>query len=759
MLTRKLFRTMGRYKAQFISMIIMVALGIGLFVGFNMEWVSIEHNMTSFFDECGFADYRLVGEEGFSDDALSKIQKIDGVQKASRFVSVNTDVDNTDGNSINLNVTTDASVSGFVLTGGEAYNSSEKDAIWLSDQYANNNSISVGDRMTLHYKNYTISGEVKGLIKAAEQMICVRDETQLMPDFATHGFAFISPAMYENIIGFDYYPQINVISNLTKKEFIEKVDRTLKKTTVILTKDNTISYSEAKGEASEGKAMGTILPSLFLLIGLLTMVTTMHRLTANEKTQIGTLKALGFRDFRIIRHYTFYALMVAIIGSAFGVVMGYGIAWYIMNPDGMMGTYLDMPRWELMLPWFCYVIIAGIIVLLTLVGYISVRKMLGGSAADALRPYTPKKIKPMLIEKTKIFHKLPFGTRWNMRDMTRHKSRSLMSLIGILGCTILILASFGMRDTMNGFLAMYYDNGLNYSSRIFLSEEADDKEISDIAQKYNGDFSGSVSVQLDESTVSLDIYHIENDKIRFSDKNAEAIKLTDEGAYICMRIADKFNINEGDYISVSPFGTDTTYSIKIAGIFRSVTENIVITDAYAKSQEISYKIDSVYTDDEKNKIEADNAIKSVQSKQMIMDSFESFTSIMDTMIYFLVAGALILGIIVLYNLGVMSYTERYREMATLKVVGFRDKKIGRLLIGQNLFLSILGVIIGIPCGVFVLDYLLKTLAGEYEMMLMIDFSTYIITILLTVGMSLFVSWIVANKNKKINMVEALKSTE
>ena len=229
--------------------------------------------------------------------------------------------------------------------------------------------------------------------------------------------------------------------------------------------------------------MGSILPSLFLLIGLLTMVTTMHRLTVNEKIQIGTLKALGFRDSKIIRHYSFYAFAVALLGSVLGIGMGYGVAWSIMNPNGMMGTYLDMPEWKLVFPWFCYVIIGAIIVLLTFVGFTSVRKMLGGSAADALRTYTPKKIKPMLIEKTRLFHKLSFGTRWNMRDMNRQKSRSLMSLVGIVGCTVLILASLGMRDTMNGFLSMYYDNGLNYASRIFLTEESSDKEKADLIEK------------------------------------------------------------------------------------------------------------------------------------------------------------------------------------------------------------------------------------------------------------------------------------
>lgn len=759
MLVKKMLRTAWQYKAQFISMVLMVMLGVGMFVGFNMEWASIEENMFSFFEDSKFADYRLVSEKGYSEDDLGKIAALDGVKAASRFLSVNVDVKDTGGDSVALAVTTDPVVSSFVLISGEAYDGSSADGIWLSDRYAEENGVSVGDTVTFVYRNTEISGKVKGLIKAAEQMICVRDKTQLMPDFATHGFAYISPVMYEKALGFAYYPQINVISSLEKDDFSEKVNKALGQTTVILTKDETLSYSQAEGEVSEGKAMGSILPALFLLIGLLTMVTTMHRLTAKEKTQIGTLKALGFHDSRITRHYTSFAFFVAVLGTALGIGMGYGVAWIIMNPNGMMGTYLDLPKWKLVFPAFCAVAVALIIAALTLIGFLSVRRMLVGTAADALRPYTPKKMKPMLIERTKFFHKLSFGARWNMRDIVRHKARTAMSLVGIVGCTILILASFGMKDTMNAFLDMYYDNGLNYSSRIFLSETATDAEKQEIIDKYKGDFGGSVSVQLDEKTVSLDIYDITHDKIRIMDENTDKIEIGDDGAYICMRLAEEFGLGIGDTFTVSPFGTSDTYKLKVAGIFRSVSENVIISDKYASELNLPYTVDSVYTDTEKSDIALSDVIKSVQSKQMIMDSFEAFLSIMDTMIYLLVGGALLLGIIVLYNLGTMSYTERYREMATLKVVGFRDKKIGRLLSGQNLALSVVGIIIGIPLGALTLSYLLKTLASEYEMKMAIGAGSYIFTVILTVGMSLLVSLMVARKNKNIDMVEALKGQE
>lgn len=214
---------------------------------------------------------------------------------------------------------------------------------------------------------------------------------------------------------------------------------------------------------------------------------------------------------------------------------------------------------------------------------------------------------------------LPFGTRWNLRDTIRHKSRTAMSLIGIIGCMTIMVGCLGMRDTMDEFLDISFGTATNYASRIFLTEDA---------------------------------------------------------------------------------------------------------------------------------TEADDAIKSIQSKQMIMDSFDVFTEIMNLMISLMVIVAMILGIVVLYNLGVMSYTERYREMATLKVLGFRDKKIGALLIDQNLWVTLLGILIGIPAGRAALQYLLKKLAGEYEMNMAIYPASYLISIVLTFGVSLLVSIMVSRKNKK-----------
>ena len=182
-----------------------------------------------------------------------------------------------------------------------------------------------------------------------------------------------------------------------------------------------------------------------------------------------------------------------------------------------------------------------------------------------------------------------------------------------------------------------------------------------------------------------------------------------------------------------------------------------MTEAYAARIGVSYTVSCVFTDE--TDIPEDAHILNRQSKQSIMDSFDTFMDLMNKMVLLLVLAAVVLGIVVLYNLGVMSYTERYREMATLKVVGFKDSKIGRLLISQNLWLTVIGILIGLPAGVGVLQYLLTALASEYELKLTLGAPTYLVSVLLTFGVSLIVGLMVARKNRRIDMVAALKTEE
>ena len=749
MLWRKLFRTAWNYKSQFISMMLMIAIGIGVFVGFNMEWYSLDKDVMTFLDETEYADFRIYNEKGFTEQEIEAIQKIDGVDAASRVLAVNVSVDSSE-DALALFSLDEYVVSKMMIIKGEEYNE-EKAGFWISDKYAEANDISPGDEMTLVYRGMKIKGEILGLVKSAEYLICVADENQLMPEYESFGFVYVSPELLKDTLGMEFYPQINILSDLTKAKLEDEIKEAIGRTTLVLSKEEHYSYAGAMSEIEEGQTMGSILPVLFLAIAILTMTTTMHRITANEKTQIGTLKALGFRDAKILRHYTSYGLVLGLFGTIPGVVLGFFVAGLIINENGMMGTYLDMPYWDLIMPELCWLVLALVILFMTLISYLSVKKVMKGTAAETLRPYAPKKMKAMLIEKTRLWEKLSFSVKWNFRDVMRHKARSFMTIFGVTGCMILLVGGLGMKDTMDSFLQVMDEEIFQYTTRVNIVESADNEEIVSFADEIDGDWVAASSIKIDDRAVTMEIYDMKNETIHFIDEENNRVDLEDNGAYICIRLADKYKV--GDVIEFSPYGGEETYSVKIAGILRSVmTENIVMTKEYAEEEGIPYQISSVFTEEKPSGIKDANYISGKQTKETLMNSFDSFTEIMDIMVLVLVFAAIILGIVVLYNLGVMSYVERSRELATLKVVGFRDKHIGQILISQNIWLTLVGVLIGLPSGVGVLYILVTSLVSEYELKLTLGALTYAVSLLVAFGVSMFVSLLVSRKNKEIDMV-------
>ena len=796
MLIRKLFRTAWGYKAQFISMILMITLGMGMFLGFNMEWKTIEVDTFKFFEDTNYADYRLYSEKGFTRDDINKISAIDGVDAATRYLSVNLDIKGEKNKSLALDVSEDNNVSTFIVTDGAEYDENG-DGFWLSDKFAAANEYKLGDSLTLEFQGVEITGKIVGLIKSGEHMICVADKNQMMPDYNTFGFAYISPKKLRSVLAekikSDFadelkksnvpeefiddslkklfvtdemlneaadkvFAQVNLLSDLPKEKLEDKVKDVLGRTIMVTPKDDHIVYKESQGEAEEGKTMGSVLPVLFLAIAILTMVTTMHRIATKEKTQIGTLKALGFKNRRILLHYTSYGLFIGLAGTGLGIALGYVVCKLIMSENGTMGTYFDMPDWSAAIPEFCYPVLISTVLLLTLISFLSVRQQLKGTAADALRPYSPKKMRKILFERFRFWEKLHFGTKWNIRDLSRHKSRSAMTLFGIVGCMVLMVGGLGMRDTMSGFLELLDKDISNYTTKVNLIDDADYKKSKALCEELDGDWESLSGISLDGDTVSLDIIHNPSGLLNVIDEENNRLELSDEGVYLCLRLKNKASI--GDEIEFSTYGSKDTYKAKVIGYNRSVmTESVTMSDRLADKLGLDYSISSIYTDLKTDEIKSNDLISGKQDKAQLMETFNSFVQIMDSMVIILVVAAVILGVVVLYNLGIMSYVERSRELATLKVLGFRNRTIGKLLISQNIWLTVIGVIIGLPAGVGVLQWLLTALAGEYEMKLMLGVLTYSVSILLTFGVSLLVGLMVARKNKKIDMVEALKGTE
>lgn len=774
MLFKKMIRTLKKYAGQFLSMILIVGIGSGVYIGFNMEWRSVYDNTEYFFEETNFADYRIYSELGYTKDEIQVIQQIPGIELATRYLNVVFPIVGTE-KKLGVLYSEENNVSKIYPVNDTTYDDTAV-GIYISDKFAKTNGYKLGDKLTFSYEEHTLSFPIIGFCKSSEYLVCLESTEQVVPDYEAFGYAYITTATFDEILkevaaNLSYFVsldalktqmlcQINIKSNLTKNEIKSALSKALGYDSLVVEKVDFNSYRGRNEEIREGKLFGQLIPYLFLTIAILTMVTTMHRITLNEKSQIGILQALGFKNSRIFFHYASFAWIVSILGSILGLIIGRVLALIIMNPVYFMGTFLDMPTWNLTYSFSSYLLLIILALILSVVAGCSVLNLLKGNPADTLRPYVAVIKKQLKIEKTKSFRKLGFTTRWNLRDLIRHPSRTLTTLIGTIGCTMLVIAGLGLLDSFDSFTASLENTVYSYETKVSLNTGYTIDEIEDLKTKYSADSLARLAVVLNEKSLMLDIYDNKNALLNIVDEDRNPINMISNGAYVCLRIAEEQGIKIGDTIKIQKYGTQAYYELEIVGFFRSsIIESISIDKYYAKDLGIDYTMDSLYTNTLISQIEDDDRIQSVMTKNQIVGSIKKVSEIIKTMCYLVVVCSFLLTMIVLYNLGIMSYMERYKELSTLKVLGFEDRKISKILLFQSILLSLIGLVIALPFSKKFLSIIVKYIAVRYEMITVIDFSTILIAVGLIFMVSILVSIVISKKNKNIDMVASLKANE
>lgn len=751
MLKRKIIRTLLNYKAQMISMLLMIILGVGIFLGCNIEWYSIKTNRTNYYEDTGYPEYRIY-KDSFSLDELQYVKDFSDVKYATRALTVLGSLNN--NTYLMLNVLEDCqNIKPFYID-GEVY-SNEADGIYLSDLYAKENNIKLNDYLDIEAEGFKIHEPVKGLIKSSEYLICLKDSSQLLPNYKEYAYCYLSPKMITKYLGQAFYNTIYASSKLSTSDFEAEALNVLGASITVLSYQDETGYSGSNGEIEEGKTMALLIPTAFILIAVLTMVTTMARISTNERIQMGVLKSLGFKRKKIARHYSLYGLIIGIIGTLIGCVLAYGIAYYIINPKGPMSTYLDFPSWHLYMPWYGVLIVILLPITLGIISYLIVNSELKGTACETLKPKREKAVKASYIEKTKFFSKASFQTKWNIRDMLRHKARTIMSIIGVLFSTVLIFACMGMRDTVIDFKNTLYNENYNFENKLTLNSQISNTKALDLASKYEADYEANVAIKFNNKTVVLSIINNSRNLLGIVDEKENRLELKDGGVYVCRRIKDDgYKINKE--IDFNLYGSKEIISSKVIGVCLSMTEGIYMTENTANELGISYKIQTLYTN---LNVMVDSNVSSITTKTELLSAFNTMMEMMDSMIWILILASAILAVVVLYNLASLGYIEKIREMSTLKVIGFTNKKIAKILVVGTIWITVMGLIIGLPLGAYLLDILLRALAGEYEMNMAFGYLSYIVGIVVPFLVSLVTIYLISKKTKKLDMVSALKERE
>ena len=789
MLRRKMVRDIKQNLSQFITIFLMVFIGVMAYSGIESYMEEMKQTANNFYGDYNLQDLNVMG--ALSEKDLDTIENIDNVKDANGKLTVNSVLENDSDVTLSMNFIEENNVSKFYVVEGEEFKLDTK-GIWLDNFFAQENNLKIGDTLRLKYDGYVFEENIVGFINVPDHVYDVKDESQLYPDHKTFGFAYLSINELENYIKNQVMKEMNItdadvfdkmLSDFNYKDYLKyntiMVDIDDKGKTnevkssiedkipnaVLINIEDTSSYAQYQGEIEEGETYIGVFSGLFLFIALLSVVTTMTRVVTKQRLQIGTLKALGFKKNKIILHYISYSFWISLIASLLGLVAGRFFIGSVFI--GMEMSFFEIPNGVPIIKNDSYIVAALVVLCVSFVTYLATRKILKEKTADTLRNEIPKvKNKALNITTMGIFKKMNFNTKWNIRDMFRNKARTITGIVGVTACAMLIVCSLGMLDSMNYFIDLQFNRIFNFDYKLSLKSDISEDLLKDLTDKYGDNTSESLYIEIKNKDGNMETKNIfvtdSKDYIRFVDNKDNFIKLNkDDGVYVTYKLAETNGYKIGDEITWRISGNNNYYTSKILGFNKDPqNQNVTITRKYLESLDIEYKPDSLYTDVDLSNSNDIDGVSVISNIDKLKEGMNGMLQTMKTMIVLIIVIAVILGTVIIYNLGILSYTEKQYQFATLKVLGFKDKKIQKIFIKQNNIVAVISIILGLPAGFYLTDWLFKTaIEDSYDFGAHINIQTYIIAAIGTFVMSYLVSKLMAKKIKKIDMVTSLKGNE
>lgn len=765
MLRRKLWRDLWQNRTQFLSIFLMAFLGMMVFAGIDAESNGLGVSYTRYFEQTRTADYWAIGNNFTKRDA-DTLKSLPEVETVDRKLVLDGKCKLPTGEELDMefNFMETMTCSYPYVVEGEPFNASST-GIWLEQNFANARGYKVGDTINLSYEGVSFQEEVKGIIMHPEYVYYSLDSDSMMPTYGNYGFGFLSQSEFplQDQLVYNYLVIKTYETPENSLQFKEYLKNTLNldEVTVIDRRQN-LGIDTVINEKEQHETFGIMFTAIFMLIAVMGIVTTMTRMTSNQRTQIGTLKALGFSKGKITWHYVSYGIVISLLGGVLGSLLG-----RLLIPQlflGSMTAYFILPAWYQLLSWKSLVANALSVLVCSSVSFLSCRKELKDMPAVTLRPASPKNLKHSLLEKSKLWLSMNFSTQWNIRDVLRNKSRSLMGILGVAGCAMLLLGAFGAYDCCIGLVDWQYTRLVTGQNKVNFSLNTSDLEKRQMAQTYKGQLlqEGSCEFRVGDTVKTGTITVTEEGNyLHYENTKQEEIKLPKDGIAMTSKMADLLGVQVGDTFEWHIVGEKKWETGQVAALYQAATgQGITMDKEVYEDFRYDFHPTSFYTNMSiPSYIKDGDVVAGVISIEQARSDLAKNMEMMYIMVGVLIVAAVLLGLVVLYNMGVLSFMEKTREVATLKVLGFSTKRIRKILQQQNIWITVIGIVIGLWLGYWLLVVMMGTMSDDMDMPVTVNLLSYLYAIVGTGLVSLSVNRMLSGRVKTICMVDALKGVE
>lgn len=800
---------------RFLSLICMAFLGVGFYAGIQSSSPDMLKTLDNFYDENNVYDISVISNVGLTEDDLLKLSKIKNVELAINIQEKDTYLEIEENNYVVKLIEYNSQMNNVYIKEGRLPKNNNE--VSVDNALLENNNLKLGDSITIDGKKYSIVGNViSPLYFSAERPNSNLGSGKV--DYYIYVYnGFLDLEAYSNI----YITVKGAKKYLTNSDSYKKLINNVKKdidlikdkqqdirydelySDIIETSemygisideskfikpkwyiydrlDNT-SYKELINASDNLKKIGNIFPIIFFSISVLVSLISMMRMIEEDRVENGTLKSLGYNSFHITLKYVIYSLLATTIGSSVGAIfcsyMIPSVIWNIYKKIFFIPKFIYLLKsdYNALGLWICILCICGTSVIVCI-------KNLREVPANLMRPKAPKSGKKILLERINfIWKKLKFSDKITIRNIFRYKSRVITTILGIAGCTALILAGFGLKDSIKDVTDFQFNNIIKYDKMLMTNDSINQIDIEkellndDKVENFTNVNTQNIKVLFNEeqevTMITPDDFNSISKSISLIDLKTNNIidNISDNSCIISEKTAKLLDIDVGDKISLLD-NDNNKYDIKVSYIIKNyINQYLYINKNTYNNLFKDYKINSILIslkDEDKNSKEFDKKYISngyaltIVDNDDIKSSMNDMLGSIDSIVAILIIAAASLAFVVLYNLSNINISERKREIATLKVLGFYPSEVDKYINRETVLLTILGIGIGLLFGSYLSHFIISTCEPDYIMFDRHVYTlSYFYSLFITVIFTIIVTIVTHFNLKKINMVTSLKNVE